>query len=65
MPLDHKEVTMKVRDNSYAGRLKRLEAFVDVLEARIEQLERVTIVDAPNPTTEWGGKENGKEQTTA
>lgn len=44
-------------------RTEQLEALIDVLEARIEQLERVTIVDAPNPTTEWGGKENGKQQT--
>lgn len=58
MPLDKGIRIREVRDNSYAGRLKRLEAFVDVLEARIEELEKVTIVDAPNPTTQWGGKED-------
>lgn len=37
MPLDKGYVERKVRDTSYAGRLKRLEAFVDELEKRIDE----------------------------
>ena len=54
------------RRNGYVERLKKLEIIVSYLETAIKDLdEQVFIEDAPNPTTEWGGKENGKEQTTA
>lgn len=47
---DNGEVTMRVRDNSYAGRLKRAEAKIEELQ---DVVEKLVVLAGINPTEEW------------
>lgn len=40
--------------------ISQLREQVLALSFLIEEKEKVTVVDTPNPTTKWGGKDNAK-----